>query len=224
MASPKAELSHSSSNRKLILAGQIAFLPTGILQTLLGPMLPILISRWTLKDTQAGYLFLVHLLVSFLGVMLSGVLLTRWGYRPAFLSGLLLMAFGVSTLLLGSSALGMAAVAAYGLGLGLVVPSDNLLIAELRAGSGSAQASQESSQRSAKGSSQGNSRASAVSLLNFFWGVGAVFCSLMVAWTAAHKLLPWFLGSVDVVLVLLAFALRNVPVPPAAVSPGPSSS
>ena len=43
MASPQAELSQSSSNRKLVLAGQIAFLPTGILTTLLGPMLPILI-------------------------------------------------------------------------------------------------------------------------------------------------------------------------------------
>src|SRR5713226_3523899 len=127
--------SSSSSNRKLILAGQIAFLPTGILQTLLGPMLPILIARWALNDTQAGNLFLVQFLASLAGVQLSGLLLTRWGYRPAFLSGLLLMACGVSTLLLGSSALGMAAVAAYGLGLGLVVPSDNLLIAEIGSGS-----------------------------------------------------------------------------------------
>src|SRR5467141_4317403 len=206
MTSPQAELprsssnrSSSSSNRKLILAGQIAFLPTGILQTLLGPMLPILIARWALNDTQAGYLFLVQFLASLAGVQLSGLLLTRWGFRPAFLWGLLLMACGVSTLLLGSSALGMAAVAAYGMGLGLVVPSDNLLIAEI--GSGSSSESDADSKES--------SRASAVSLLNFFWGVGAVFCSLMVAWTAAHKLLPFFLGSVALFLVLLAFAMRN---------------
>jgi FHS family glucose/mannose:H+ symporter-like MFS transporter len=217
MTSPRAELSHSSnrsssssssSNRKLILAGQIAFLPTGILQTLLGPMLPILIARWALNDTQAGNLFLVQFLVSLVGVQLSGLLLTRWGYRPAFLSGLLLMAGGVSTLLLGSSALGMAAVAAYGMGLGLVVPSDNLLIAEI--------GSESSSESDAD--SKGSSRASAVSLLNFFWGVGAVFCSLMVAWTAAHHLLPFFLGSVALFLVLLAFAMRNLPFPAAATS------
>ncbi len=219
MTSPQADLSHSSSNRsssssnrKLILAGQIAFLPTGILQTLLGPMLPILIARWSLNDTQAGNLFLVQFLVSLAGVQLSGLLLTRWGYRPAFLWGLLLMACGVSTLLLGSSALGMAAVAAYGLGLGLVVPSDNLLIAEI--GSESSSGSDAASQRSSKGSS----RASAVNLLNFFWGVGAVFCSLMVAWTAAHKLLPFFLGSVALFLLLLAFAMRNLPFPVAASS------
>jgi len=71
MASPQAELSQSSSNRKLVLAGQIAFLPTGILQTLLGPMLPILIARWLINDTQAGNLFLVQFLASLVGVQLS---------------------------------------------------------------------------------------------------------------------------------------------------------
>src|ERR1700730_3450527 len=225
-SSNRSSSSLSSSNRKLILAGQIAFLPTGILQTLLGPMLPILIARWALNDTQAGYLFLVQFLASLAGVQLSGLLLTRWGYRPSFLCGLLLMACGVSTLFLGSSALGMAAVAAYGFGLGLVVPSDNLLIAEIASASssGSDAASQQSSQKSSQGNSQASSRASAVSLLNFFWGVGAVFCSLMVAWSAAHKLLPFFLGSVALFLVLLAFAMRNLPFPAAANSTGSSLS
>jgi fucose permease len=226
MASPQAELSQSSSNRKLVLAGQIAFLPTGILQTLLGPMLPILIARWLINDTQAGNLFLVQFLASLVGVQLSGVLLARWGFRPAFLSGLLLMACGVATLTMGSLGLGLASVAAYGLGLGLIVPSDNLLIAEIGSGSGS------------HPSSRASSRASAVSLLNFFWGVGAVFCSLMVAWTAttttapttatataAHNLLPVFLGSVALFLILLALAMRNLPFPAAAKSAeSPASS
>jgi MFS transporter, FHS family, glucose/mannose:H+ symporter len=198
MAGPHSELSTSSSNRKLILAGQIAFLPTGVLQTLLGPMLPILIVRWSMNDTQAGNLFLVQFLVSLVGVQLSGILLARFGFRPAFLWGLLLMAGGSATIYMGSFWLGLVSVAVFGLGLGLIVPSDNLLIAEI-------------------GSSAGpSSRAGAVSLLNFFWGVGAVFCSLMVAWTAAHKLLPFFLGSVALFLVLLALAMRNLPFPLAA--------
>ena len=122
MARPQAELSQSSSNRKLVLAGQIAFLPTGIIQTLLGPMLPILIVRWAMNDTQAGNLFLAQFLASFVGVQLSGVLLARWGFRPAFLLGLILMACGVATLDIGSLSLGLVSVAAYGLGLGLIVP------------------------------------------------------------------------------------------------------
>ena len=206
MASPQAELLQSSSNRKLVLAGQIAFLPTGILTTLLGPMLPILIARWALNDTQAGNLFLVQFLAALVGVQLSGVLLARWGFRPAFLLGLLLMACGVATIYMGSLWLGLASVAAYGLGLGLIVPSDNLLIAEISTGSGLA------------------SRAGAVSLLNFFWGVGAVLCSLMVAWTAAHKLLPFFLAAVALFLVFLALGMRNLPFPAAAKSAESSAS
>jgi MFS transporter, FHS family, glucose/mannose:H+ symporter len=198
MTSPQTELPPSSSNRKLVLAGQVAFLPTGILTTLLGPMLPILIARWGMNDTQAGNLFLVQFLACLAGVQLAGVLLARWGFRPAFLMGLLLMAGGVTTLYMGSAWLGLISVAAYGLGLGLIIPTDNLLIAEVSSGSGV------------------SSRARALSLLNFFWGVGAVFCSLMVAWTAAHKFVPFFLGSVALFLVLLAFAMRNLPFPAAA--------
>jgi MFS transporter, FHS family, glucose/mannose:H+ symporter len=200
MANPQAELRLSSSNRKLILAGQVAFFPTGILQTMLGPMLPILIVRWTMNDTQAGNLFLVQFLASLVGVQIAGVLLARLGFRPAFLSGMLLMATGAAALYVGSPTLGMASVAAYGLGLGLIVPADNLLIAEI--GSGSTP----------------SSRAGAVSLLNFFWGAGAVFCSLMVGWTAAHRLLPLFLGSVALLLFLLALSMRNLPFPTAETS------
>ncbi len=202
MSSSRPALS-PSSNRSLVLAGQIAFLPTGILTTLLGPMLPILIARWNMNDTQAGNLFLVQFLAAVAGVQFSGVLLSRFGYRPAFLTGLLLMAGGVGTLLLGTRATGMGSVAAYGLGLGLIIPSDNLLIAEISMGAG---------------------RAGAVSLLNFFWGIGAVFCSLMVAWTAAHGWLPFFLGSVALFLVLLALAMRGLPFPPAESAAGPSAS
>src|SRR5260370_7421569 len=92
-SSNRSSSNQSSSNRKLILAGQIAFLPTGILQTLLGPMLPILIARWALNDTQAGNLFLVQFLPSLPGVQLSGLLLTRCRYLPAFLRRRLFVAY-----------------------------------------------------------------------------------------------------------------------------------
>ena len=117
MASPHPEHPRPRSNQQLILAAQIAFLPTGILTTLLGPMLPILIARWALSDSQAGSLFLVQFLASLAGVQVSGILLARVGFRPAFLSGLLLMASGVATLYLGSPGLGMVSVAVYGLAL-----------------------------------------------------------------------------------------------------------
>lgn len=191
MASAQIEPLPSASNKRLILAAQLAFLPTGVLTTLLGPMLPMLIARWSLTDTQAGNLFLVQFLASVAGVQLSGVLLRRAGYRPPFLLGLLLMSAGAATILLGSVWLGMAAVATYGLGLGLIIPTDSLLIAEMSA----------------------DARTSAVTLLNFFWGTGAVFCSLMVAWAAGHKMLPVFLGAVALFPLILAFIMRTLPFP-----------
>ena len=194
MVTAQIELLPSASNNKLILAAQLAFLPTGVLTTLLGPMLPMLIARWSLTDTQAGNLFLVQFLASVAGVQLSGVLLRRAGYRPAFLLGLMLMSAGAATILLGSVWLGMAAVATYGLGLGLIIPTDSLLIAEISA----------------------DTRTSAVTLLNFFWGIGAVFCSLMVALAAAHKMLPVFLGGVVLFPLVLVFVMRSLPFPPAA--------
>jgi len=179
--------------RWLIVAGQVAFLPTGMLTTLLWPMLPILSARWGLTDTQSGNLFPIQFLAQLAGVQLSGLMLARFGFRPAFLSGLLLMASGVGTLYLGSPWLGRASVAVYGLGLGLIIPTDNLMIAEVSTGS----------------------RAAAVSLLNFFWGLGAVLCSLLVAWAQAHQLLPVLLESVALFLVLMAVAVRDLSFPAA---------
>jgi fucose permease len=40
----------------------------------------------------------------------------------------------------------------------------------------------------------------------------------MVGWTATHKLLPFFLGSVALLLTLLAWSMRNLPFPAAATS------
>jgi MFS transporter, FHS family, glucose/mannose:H+ symporter len=191
MASAQSQFSTESANSKLVRAGQLAFLPTGVLTTLLGPMLPIVIARWTLSDTQAGNLFLVQFLAQLAGVQLAGAMLAKVGFRPAFLSGLVLMACGASAFYAGGPWLGFASVALYGLGLGLIIPTDNLLIAEVSS----------------------NSSASSVSLLNFFWGAGAVLCSLLVAWSHAHGLLPIFLGLVALSLLLLLVAVRDFPFP-----------
>jgi fucose permease len=101
-----------------------------------------------------------------------------------------------------------------------MIPTNNLLIAEIGSSSGAGLSSGDSSSDISKASSS----ASAVSLLNFFWGVGAVLCSVMVAWTAAHRLLPFFLGAVALLLVLLALAMRRLPFPAAAKASSATSS
>ena len=50
---------------------------TGMLTTLLGPLLPVLSARWSLADAQAGYLFTALFAGSMGGAVISGLLLPR---------------------------------------------------------------------------------------------------------------------------------------------------
>jgi fucose permease len=82
--------------------------------------------------------------------------------------------------------MGMAAVGCYGIGLGLVIPACNLLVAEVNPAK----------------------RASAVSLLNFSWSVGSVACPfLLVPFHRAGHLNYFFYGLagfIGLVMVLMA--------------------
>src|SRR5579864_3069543 len=75
-------------------AASIAFVPTGVVNVLLGPLLPALAARWSLNDAQAGELFMAQFLASTVGVLCSGMLVPRFGYRAVIAMGLILMAFG----------------------------------------------------------------------------------------------------------------------------------
>src|SRR5438093_12949422 len=65
-----------------------AFVLTGVMTTLLGPMLPVFSARWSLSDSQAGYLFTAQFAASILGVALSIVMVHRFGYRLTIYIGL----------------------------------------------------------------------------------------------------------------------------------------
>ncbi len=169
-----------------------AFIPTGIVTVLLGPVLPSLSARWSLSDAQAGEFFTAQFLASTVGVALSGALVPRFGYKAVMVLGLLFMAGGVGTLPLGSRWLGMIAVAGYGLGLGLVIPACNLLVAELNP----------------------TKRTAAVSLLNFSWSVGAVACPfLLTPFQRKASIIPFFYVLAAFVLVVAA-AIARVSFPP----------
>jgi len=43
--------------RRATIAAHAAFVPCGLVTVLLGPLLPVLASRWKLNDTQSGDLF-----------------------------------------------------------------------------------------------------------------------------------------------------------------------
>ena len=179
----------AKSAKALTLAAYVSFLPIGIATVLLGPMLPTLSARWSLNYSQAGALFNAQYLASTVAVLLSGVLVSKWGFRFAMKAGLLLATAGLALLLSGPKLLGIACIAAYGGGLGLAVPAANLLVAEVNPGR----------------------RSATLNLLNFCWSAGAVASPFMVAAAARSSRIPLLLGLIAGFMLLVAVGIAAMP-------------
>jgi FHS family glucose/mannose:H+ symporter-like MFS transporter len=159
------------------------FIITGVVMTVLGPMLPMLSARWLLNDAQAGYLFVAQFVTSMFGMLSSGILVQRFGYRRALMVGLILMAVGMVALTRANLVLGLAAVSIYGFGFGSNTPAGNLFSADANPGH----------------------RAAALNWVNASWGIGAMGCPLLVAWAQRSQHVPLFLyGTAAVLLALVA--------------------
>jgi fucose permease len=164
------------------------FVLTGVVMTLLGPMLPVLSRRWSLDDTEAGYLFIGQWVTSLFGMLLSGVLVERYGYRVTLILGLLLMALGTAGLEQTSWIAGMASVCIFGAGSGVTTPAANLLIAK----------------------SNPARSASALNLLNSSWGVGAMACPFIAALAQRSHHTSYFLYGMAIALLGLAGSLSLI--------------
>ena len=128
------------------------FVLTGVTNTLLGPLLPVLVDWWALPDARAGLLFTFQFVGSMAGAALSSPIIRVIGLRRTLLLGVVIMAAGVGALAFRDVTLGHAAVWSYGVGLGLTIPATNLWVAR----------------------HVPDARAAALSLLNLSWGVGAI--------------------------------------------------
>src|SRR5258708_21498094 len=145
----------TSSAASVVLHG--GFVVAGIVTTLIGPILPMLIGRWSLTDQRAGLFFTAQFCGVMAGVASLGWLIKR-GYRRAFVCGFSLIAAGVAGLNLSSHVASLAAAAVFGGGLGQVLSATNLWVAEV-----------------AK-----TRRVAALSILNLMWGLGAIASSPLV--------------------------------------------
>jgi fucose permease len=179
----------SISARPLTYAAYISFVPIGIATVLLGPMLPALSARWSLNYAQAGALFNAQYLASTCAVACSGVLAARWGFRFPMKVGLLLMTVGLSCLLSGPKIVGILSIASYGAGLGLAVPAANLLVA----------------------AANPERRSAALSLLNFFWSLGAVACPSLTAAAAKSGHLALWLFIIAAFSLAVALGIAFMP-------------
>ena len=173
----------------LTIAAYISFVPIGVANVLLGPLLPTLSARWSLNYAQAGALFTAQYIASTIAVAMSGVVVSWRGYRFAMKSGILLMSAGLAVLLLGSKWLGVLSIAVYGGGLGIAVPAANLMVAELNPAR----------------------RAATLNWLNFYWSAGAVSCPFLVAAATRIHRMPLFLTVVSGFALLVAAGIHSMP-------------
>jgi fucose permease len=182
----------SDRNRAPSIVLHFGFAVTGVVTTLLGPILPILIARWSLNDEQAGLFFMAQFLGSMAGVGLFGVLVLLHGYKPALTLGFTLIAGGIAALAFGNLFIGLLATATFGCGLGLAVSATNLWVGEA-AGSG---------------------RAAALSILNVSWCAGAIVCAPLVMLAHTHHQEPALLIGIGVLAATIALTLAGMHVEP----------
>lgn len=159
MATTLASPARTSSHTGLLALLFAGFVLSGIATTIVGPMLPVFIRRWSLDDGQAGLFSMTQFLAALVGTVASGPLMSWRGYRLPLVVGYALIGAGLAALNASSHVNALIATAGFGVGYGLITPGTNLFVAEL----GGAKSS------------------SLLNLLNFAWGTGAMACSPLIA-------------------------------------------
>lgn len=186
-------------SRYLVILLHIGFVLTGVVTTLLGPIIPVLSVKWSLNDSQAGFLFTAQFVGSMLGVAGSRRFISRWGFLGSLVVGFSLMAAGVAGGAVGGRAIGFISVFSYGIGLGITIPTTNLLVVELNP----------------------TRRAAAVNLLNFAWGLGAVTSPPFVALLVRHSDVFKPLLGLSAFLAMIAMGIMWFPKINSVTGPGP---
>jgi MFS transporter, FHS family, glucose/mannose:H+ symporter len=178
------------------------FVVGGVVTILLGPILPILIARWSLSDERAGLFFTWQFCGHLLGVAFLGILLSWRGYKTTLTAGYVLIGLGVAGLAVGSERLALPATAVFGIGLGLSLSCSNLWVTEI------------SPKR----------RAAALSILNVAWGAGAIACPPLVLFAQrVHRLGP-LLYCVACLAALVALGVAALDIEPRAEKGGAATS
>jgi MFS transporter, FHS family, glucose/mannose:H+ symporter len=163
----------------------VDFVLTGVVMTMLGPMLPVFSRQWSLNDTQAGYLFVAQWVSATVGMYFSGILQQHYGYRKTLMAGLVLMVAGLLGLGQSHWIVGIIFVGIYGLGTGVNTPAANLMTAEANP----------------------HRSAAALNLLNSSWGIGAMICPFIIAAAVRSHRTPFFLYGMAMALIALTVCM-----------------
>lgn len=173
MTTQSLAINAAARQRYLLVLLFAGFALTGIEITVAGPLLPQFIARWSLNDSQAGVFSTVQFSGSLAGVWLSSLITHYLGTRTSLVLGYVMVGAGLATVNASSMTVAFFALAALGIGYGLVVPPTNLAVAEIG----------------------GVRSASLVSLVNLAWGVGAFSSSPLVLLSLKNGFLAQLLYS-----------------------------
>jgi MFS transporter, FHS family, glucose/mannose:H+ symporter len=155
---PSSVASARTSSRKEWALLHLSFVLIGVATTLLGPVLPSFLHRWSLSDAQAGFFFTSQYFFSTLGVIVTSFVLPRFGFSKVIGAGFLAFFLGFAFLGVGPWFISVLMVGIYGFGYGLANPAINLRGTQLPS----------------------RNTAGAVTLLNFSWSIGSVLCPFLV--------------------------------------------
>ncbi len=145
-----------SLSRKIVV--HAIFFLSGITTVLIGQVLPVLAKHFSLSDLQVSYFFPAQFAGSLLGTLLTSIAGKRNMYFAATIAGSLLMAGGIMLMNVDIFAVCLLGFAINGMGIGLTLPAINMLILEMNP----------------------DRSGSALSVLNFCWGLGAIVCKPFV--------------------------------------------
>jgi fucose permease len=185
----------NATSPRLLAPIFVYFAAAGIVTVMLGPLLPSLISQWSLKDAQAGTLFTTF----FLGQLIGAWFATR-RLRLSVLLGAALTAAGSAALAFASFHTAHLALFTAGLGLGLSLTAGNVIV----------------------GTSVAN-RARTLALLNVAWSIGAITCPALVRVCSTHGPRLFFLVTAFL-LALAGLYATTLPHPAPNLSPVPANS
>lgn len=151
-------MSQPDNTKRLSIILHALFLISGTATVVIGPLLPIMARHYTLSDLQVSYYFPAQFAGSIMGTFLTSIFARRNQFLAASFAGALMMGTGLLMMNLDSFVASLVAFFMTGIGIGLTLPAINMTILELNP----------------------LNSASALSVLNFCWGVGAIICKPFV--------------------------------------------
>jgi MFS transporter, FHS family, glucose/mannose:H+ symporter len=166
------------------------FLPAGAATVMLGPLLPSLIHRWHIPDSQAGALFAAQ----FLGQLCGSWFGTR-NLRASVLYGAALSAAACVAITLVSFTAAPIVLFFIGLGLGLGLAAGNVIV----------------------GTAVPAARTRLVAILNISWSIGAIACPTLIRLSTSSGVRLFFLLTATFLAIAALFAIaipRDLQMPP----------